>query len=128
MNLFQGLALALLAALAAVTVAATLRSSLARRDGVIWLLVWLLAGVCILWPGLTVRLARALGIGRGADLVLYCTVVMTLVGFLMIYVRLRRLQREVTILTRHLAIRDALQASRESSGPPPKESSASQGS
>ncbi len=63
--------------------------------------------IAIIRPGVTKIIANALGIGRGADLLLYCTVVAMMVGFLMIYARMRRLRREMTLLVRHLAIRDA---------------------
>ena len=75
-----------------------------------WALLWLVAGIAIARPGITAAVARALGIGRGADLVLYCTGVGMLVGVLMMYARLRRLRRDVTLLVRHLAIRDAISA------------------
>ena len=59
------------------------------------------------WPEITTKIAHLLGIRRGADLVLYCSVVVMLVGFLVVYIRMRRLQRELTLIVRHLAIRDA---------------------
>lgn len=108
MNLFQILALVVVVSLLTLTVVATLRGWATRREGVIWTLLWLAAGVAILWPGVTKIVANALGIGRGADLLLYCTVVVMMLGFLMVYVRLRRIRRELTLLVRHLAIRDAV--------------------
>ena len=108
MNLFQILAVAIVAALFCLSVLAALRGWATRREGLAWALVWLATGVAIVQPNLTVRVARALGIGRGADLVLYCAVIVMLVGFFMVYARLRRLRRDLTILTRHLALRDAV--------------------
>ena len=78
-----------------------------RRESLIWALVWLVAGGAIIWHDVTSVIARALGIGRGADLVLYCAVVVMMVGFLMVYVRMRRIRRELTLLVRELAIREA---------------------
>ena len=108
MTLFQISALIIVGGLLAVTLTAMVTGRLARRDGVLWSLLWVSAATAIAWPGVTAVVARALGIGRGADLVMYCAVVMMLVGFLMVYVRLRRLQRDVTLLVRHLAIREAV--------------------
>jgi hypothetical protein len=51
--------------------------------------------------------AHLLGIGRGADLVSYCGIVAMLVGFWMVYIRLLRLRREVTLTVRRLAILEA---------------------
>ena len=107
MNLFQILAVALVAGLFCLSLASMLRGWATRREGLAWAFVWLATGVAIARPGLTIVVAKALGIGRGADLVLYCTVIVMLVGFFMVYARLRRLRRDLTLLTRHLALRDA---------------------
>ena len=108
MNLFQILALAVVAILLLVSVTAVFRGSVARRDAILWTLVWLAAGVAIVRPDLTRVVAKALGIGRGADLVFYCAVVVMMVGFLMTYSRLRQLRRELTLVVRHMAKRDAV--------------------
>jgi hypothetical protein len=116
MNLFQILAVALVTGLFCLSLAAMLRGWATRREGLAWAVVWLATGLAILFPDLTIVVAKALGIGRGADLVLYCTVIVILVGFFMVYARLRRLRRDLTLLTRHLAIREA---ARTSTTPPP---------
>jgi len=107
MNLFQVIALIVVVFLLVITVVSVIRGRATRREGVLWILVWLAAGVAFAKPEITTKIAHLLGIRRGADLVLYCAVVVMLVGFLMIYVRMRRLQRELTLIVRHLAIRDA---------------------
>ncbi len=108
MTLFQVLAVVVLGCLFVLTVLAMLRGWATRRDAFIWTLVWLAAAIAIVWPQSTVVIARMLGIGRGADLILYCSVVVMLVGFLMVYVRLRRIRREMTLLVRRMALRDAV--------------------
>ena len=107
MSLFQYLSLFVVVGLLVLTISAMVRGWATRREGIIWSIVWLLATITIVRPELTGVVAKALGIGRGADLVLYCAVVFMLVGFLMIYVRLRRLRRELTLVVRHMAINEA---------------------
>ena len=119
MNLFQVLALFVVGCLFIVSVVAMVRGWAGRREALIWAAVWLGAGVAIVWPGVTRVVANALGIGRGADLVLYCAVVVMMVGFLMVYVRLRHLRQELTLLVRHLAIRDAVTQERRPPLPDP---------
>lgn len=108
LNLFQLLVLAVVGGLLVLTVLAAWRGWITRREGVTWSALWLAAGGAVLFPGLVSAMAKGVGIGRGADLLLYCAVVVMMIGFLMIYVRLRRLRREITLLVRHLAIRDAV--------------------
>lgn len=71
------------------------------------LAVWAAAAATIIDPNLVQAVANLLGIGRAADVVLYGTALGGLwVGFYL-YTRCLRLEREITQLTRHLAIRDA---------------------
>jgi len=119
-GLFQILAVAVVTCLFVLSIAARARGWATRREGLTWAFVWLCTGVAIAYPELTVRIARRLGIGRGADLVLYCTVIIMLIGFFMVYARLRRLRRDLTLLTRHLAIRDATSTSPTGRPSPPQ--------
>jgi len=106
-RLFQILAVAVVTCLFVLSIVAMVRGWATRREGLTWAFVWLCTGVAIARPDLTTLVAQALGIRRGADLVLYCAVIVMLIGFFMVYARLRRLRRDLTLLTRHLAIRDA---------------------
>ena len=120
MSLFQILVLALAAFLFTGSLVATIKGWLTRREGLVWTLVWLAAGVTVAWPGVTAIIARALGIGRGADLVLYCSVIVMIVGFLMIYSRLRAVRRDLTLLVRRLAITEAATTTSTPPQEPPK--------
>ena len=104
MSAFQYLVVLLLLLLAVLTVRAAVRGGIRKRIATFWLLVWSVTGVTTLWPNSTAIAARALGIGRGADLLLYCSVLAMLVGFFYIYTRFRRLDRALTVLVRRLAI------------------------
>jgi hypothetical protein len=104
MNLFQILGLAGIAI-------AILRVSLGIRRhrftpgaGALWLVAWLAAAVFLLRPEWTVVVARRLGIARGADLVFYCGILAGMLGFLAIYLRLRRIEDQLTRLVREIAI------------------------
>jgi small membrane protein len=108
MTVFQYLAFAVLLALAVNTLRAGIRGRVRRRIVVFWLLVWATTALFAAWPRGTVIVARAVGIGRGTDLVLYCCVFAMLIGFFYIYSRFRRVERELTLLVRQLAIRNPM--------------------
>ena len=108
MNPFQLIALSVIGFLFVLSMVAMWRGWVTNREGIVWGSVSGTAAAAIVWPKVTGIFARFLGIGRGADLVLYCSVVVMLIGFLMIYVRLRRVRRELTLLVRHLALRDVV--------------------
>ena len=108
MSLFQILVLVLAACLFVGSFVALARGWLTRRECFVWAAVWLAAGVTVAWPQVTRIIARALGIGRGADLVLYCSVIVMIAGLMMMYARLRAVRRDLTLLVRRLAIAEAL--------------------
>jgi hypothetical protein len=106
MTTFQEVGLPLVGLLAIVTLVAMVRHAINGRAGTGWLLLWIAAAVAIAKPSITAVIAHALGIGRGADLVFYCSILGMLVAFFLVYTRFKRLEREITRLVRHLAIRD----------------------
>lgn len=64
-------------------------------------------GVFVWIPEQTNVLAGALGVGRGADLVLYFWVVITLGVILVLYLKVIRMGRRMTELTRAIALAQA---------------------
>jgi small membrane protein len=105
MTVFQIIAVVVLGALALLTLANMVRSR--RAVGALWLVVWAGAAAAIIEPRLTTWVAHFLGIERGADLVFYCAVLGGLLGFFFVYLRLRGLSRQLTLLTRNVAIANA---------------------
>jgi hypothetical protein len=72
--------------------------------------VWLAAGTTVLRPDLTITVAKMMGIGRGADLILYMFVVAFLFASFYVYNRMAQLEGVLTSIVRQLAIRDNLDA------------------
>ncbi len=73
----------------------------------LWLMLWIGAAGVILFPNSTMVPAHLLGIGRGADLVLYVSVILILYLIFRIYVRLEKVDREITQIVRTVALREA---------------------
>lgn len=61
----------------------------------------------VLFPDLTGDVANAVGVGRGADLVLYCFVLATLVAILNLHLRLREVLETTTDIARAVALTSA---------------------
>ena len=62
-------------------------------------------GVFFVWvPDETNAIAQAVGVGRGADLVLYIWVVITLALILVLYLKVVHMGRQITQLTRAIAL------------------------
>ncbi|PZR26209.1 MAG: DUF2304 domain-containing protein [Citrobacter freundii] len=62
--------------------------------------------VFVLFPDLTSTLAHRLGVGRGADLVFYLSIVIFWFVILKLYARIRRLESTVTELIRKDALKE----------------------
>ena len=108
MNEFQWLTVALLAALALFDLSrAIFRRPRFRIDLLVRAAVWTAGAVAIADPMITVRIARAIGIERGTDLIVYVFALAFLGTSFFFYSRLVRMQRQITELVRHLAIREA---------------------
>lgn len=102
----------LLVAIIAVTVMLTRSTSGARHQAVRRLFLVgfvVLAAMAVLFPGMLTQVAQVVGVGRGADLLLYGLTV-TFLGYVAAsYRRMRQLEQQNTVLARHLALRTAVQ-------------------
>jgi hypothetical protein len=69
--------------------------------------LFLTALLFVVFPNTTNIIAHRLGVGRGADLLLYVTVFACIHTFLLLYMKIRKLERKTTEQIRSIAIRDA---------------------
>jgi len=82
-----------------------------RQDGklsntafIFWFLLWL-AALLVFWqPEITSYLANILGIGRGADLAVYLSILVIFYIIFRIYVRINKLESQLTKVVRKDAI------------------------
>lgn len=105
-NLFQWLTIPPLAALLLADVVAFARGRETRGTRAFRALVWTVAALAIAHPEYTSYAARAFGIDRGTDLVLYLFALAFLGASFFFYGRAVSLQHQLTEVVRHLAIRD----------------------
>ncbi len=61
----------------------------------------------ILWPDITTKLAQKLGVGRGADLVFYVSILIFWFVVLKLYARIRQLEKSFTQIIREDALKKA---------------------
>jgi hypothetical protein len=85
-----------------------IRRSRSRVGSFAGALIWFAAGIAILRPGVTNELARLLGIGRGADLLLYLLAIAFLTSAFYFYQKFHRLESDLTRVVRRLAVQEGL--------------------
>ncbi|PIT88264.1 MAG: hypothetical protein COU29_03285 [Candidatus Magasanikbacteria bacterium CG10_big_fil_rev_8_21_14_0_10_36_32] len=70
------------------------------KELIFWLIFWLAAMVIVISPDSTFYLANKLGIGRGADLIVYVALVLLFIMVFGLTVKLEKMNRDITKLTR----------------------------
>jgi small membrane protein len=69
--------------------------------------------ILILLPDATTNIAHMLGVGRGADLVFYVSLLFLFVACFHFYLRFKRTEEQITVLTRELALGSPVQRERD---------------
>ncbi|MBP9762287.1 DUF2304 domain-containing protein [Patescibacteria group bacterium] len=98
----------LLLALAATTALTWYRASkqaIRPLEAVGWTILWVGAAVIVLLPGITSLFANQVGIGRGADLVVYVSVFVLFLLVFHLHVVHDRIEKSITEFVRHDALR-----------------------
>jgi len=103
-----------LSLIAAIVASVAFRSRLVYR--ILAVFFFLTAAGFVLFPDSTTTIARKLGVGRGADLLLYLLVFAGVHGYLLLYIRTRKLERKLTMVVRASAISSAKEPARKSMG------------
>lgn len=74
-----------------------------------WILFWGLAIIAAVIPDTTNIVAKTVGIGRGADLVVYTALILLFYIVFRLLGRLYRLERDITNIVQHVAIDETVQ-------------------
>jgi hypothetical protein len=106
MNPFQIIFLPIVFFLFLRSLISLVRGSQPRKVMLLGTFIWLAAGIAIAWPDMTIRVAALLGIGRGADLILYLVAIAYMISMFYMYLRFRKVEANITEIVRQLAIRN----------------------
>ena len=77
------------------------------RDRVIAVVLFTGAVAAIMFPGFTTFVANIVGVGRGADLLVYILAVTMAFAVILLSTRILKLEATITALVRHVAIEEA---------------------
>ncbi len=80
----------------------------------IMIAISLLGMVFVLFPSLSNKLAKYVGVGRGADLIIYIFMVFSFLYCIFLYAKLRKLQQDQTEIIKMIAIQQAIDNRKES--------------
>jgi hypothetical protein len=74
---------------------------------IFWILFWACAAVVAFLPQTTDVVARLVGVGRGADMIVYLSLIALFYLVFRIYVKIEQVEGEITRLVRGRALDDA---------------------
>ena len=103
----NGIQILLITSIAFVAVYFFIRLRNTILDIVLLLALVAAAVVFVLFPDLTTKIANRLGVGRGADLIFYTSIIIFWFVILKLYARIRRLEQIVTGVVRKDALDNA---------------------
>lgn len=72
-----------------------------------WILIWITVIVVTVFPRWASFLASIFGVGRGADFLVYISIILLFYLVFRIWVRFENLERELTKLVRKLALKES---------------------
>lgn len=73
---------------------------MSSRGAGFWVLFWILAIIAVLLPDSTTVLANKLGIGRGADFVLYISIALLFFLIFKLHIKIEEINRNITKVVR----------------------------
>ncbi len=73
---------------------------LGPKGALFWILFWMVVAVVVVWPNIVQRLADYIGIGRGADLVIYLSIAAIFYLLFKLHVKMEGLKRDFTKVIR----------------------------
>lgn len=82
------------------------RGNLTLKQLFLWILLWASVIVVVLRPETASDVARRLGVGRGADVVVYLSIAALLYLQFRLFARVEDQERQITKLARELALKD----------------------
>lgn len=82
------------------------RRAVTRRWLLFWILFWMTAGMVAALPQTADIVARFVGVGRGADVVIYTSLIVIFYLIFRLYVKIEQVESEITRLVRKLSLDD----------------------
>src|SRR3989338_818694 len=87
--------------------------SISFGESIFWLLLWIAVGLLVLLPQTSAVLAKVLGVGRGADAVVYISIIILFYAMFRVVVKLEFIEHEITQIVRNLTIQNAEREQRD---------------
>lgn len=82
--------------------------ALSRLAAALWSALWIGAIIVVLRPGVADMFAAAFGVGRGADVIVYFSIVFLFYLVFRVFLRLSKIERDLTAVVREMGLRGVI--------------------
>ena len=76
------------------------KNVLKKNEFIFWGIFWVAAGIAVWIPNILTKIANVFGIGRGADLIFYLSIIILFFIVSKIYIKIEKIERNITKLVR----------------------------
>lgn len=80
------------------------KEELTKREVMLWTIFWVLVVAATLWPNTTDIFAKLFGVGRGADLLIYISLIALFFIVFKLVVKMEKIEKDITKIVRKMAI------------------------
>ena len=77
--------------------------SVSLREFLFWIIFWVIVATAVLLPQVTGFLANYLGVGRGADLVIYASLIFIFYMIFRLFVRQQKIEKNISKIVEEMA-------------------------
>jgi len=78
------------------------------KETIFWIFFWVLVALAVIFPKTTDLFAKTLGVGRGADLLIYLAVIFLFYLVFRVFIRIEKIERNITKIVRKIALDEKL--------------------
>ena len=82
------------------------RKEITFRETFFWAVFWILVTMAVIFPKATDVFAQKLGVGRGADLLVYLAVIFLFYLIFRVFIRLEKIEKDITKIIRKIALEE----------------------
>lgn len=79
---------------------------ISRRTSILWNLIWISLMILAIIPGISSTIAREIGVQRGSDVIIYTAIFIIFYLLLVLYSKIEKVEKEITVLVRKIAIKE----------------------
>jgi len=82
------------------------KNEISSRELFVWSVFWVVVLSATLWPKTTDIIAQAFGVGRGADFLIFVSIIVLFFLIFKIIVKVEKIERDITKIVRKVAIEE----------------------